>query len=116
MEAYLGLRPPTDREGILQDVHWSNGLYGYFSTYSLGNFLSVQLYDAAVQAHPQIPDEIAEGRFDALRGWLTENIYRHGRKFEPNELVQRATGEPIQSRSYMRYLKQKFGEMYGLAA
>jgi carboxypeptidase Taq len=116
METYLGLRPPTDREGILQDVHWANGLYGYFSTYSLGNFLSVQLYDAAVRAHPQIPDEIAEGRFETLRGWLTENIYRHGRKFEPNELVRRATGEPIQSRSYVRYLKQKFSEIYGLAA
>jgi carboxypeptidase Taq len=116
MEAYLGLRPPTDREGILQDVHWANGLFGYFSTYSLGNFLSVQLFEAAVRAHPEILEDLGNGRFDALRGWLTENVYRHGRKFEPNELVQRATGEPIQSRSYIRYLREKFGEIYGLAA
>jgi carboxypeptidase Taq len=116
MEAYLGLRPPTDREGILQDVHWSNGLFGYFSTYALGNFLSVQFYEAAVRARPEIPEDLANGRFESLRGWLTENVYRHGRKFEPNELVQRAAGEPMQSRSYMRYLNEKFGGIYGLAA
>lgn len=114
MEAYLGLRPPTDRQGILQDVHWSHGLMGYFSTYSLGNFLSIQLYDAAVRDIPEIPEQIARGEFGGLHGWLTDRIYRHGRKFEPNELVQQATGEPIQSRSYMRYLKGKFGEIYGL--
>ena len=116
MESYLGLRPPTDREGILQDVHWSNGLFGYFSTYALGNFLSVQLYDAALRSHPGIPDGIANGQFETLRGWMTEHVYRHGRKFEPNELVERATGEPIQSRSYVRYLREKFSDIYGLAA
>jgi carboxypeptidase Taq len=114
MDAYLGLRPPTNALGILQDVHWSQGMMGYFSTYSLGNFLSVQFYEAAVRAHPEIPDEIGRGQFDTLRGWLTENIYRYGRTFDPNDLVIRATGEPMQSRSYMAYLQTKFGELYGL--
>ena len=114
MQSYLGITPPNDTLGILQDVHWSHGMMGYFTTYSLGNILSLQLFDAAVKAHPEIPQEISQGRVEQLRGWLQENLYRHGRKFEPNELVQRITGEPIQSRSYMRYLKTKFGEIYGL--
>lgn len=114
MEEYLGIRPPTDTQGILQDIHWSGGMMGYFPTYSLGNILSVQFYEAAVRAHPRIPEEITQGRFDTLRGWLTDNVYQYGRKFEPNELVQRATGEPLQSRSYMSYLQRKYGEIYGL--
>jgi len=114
MQSYLGITPPNDSLGILQDVHWSHGLMGYFTTYSLGNILSLQLYDAAIKARPEIPQQISQGRPDTLRCWLEENLYRHGRKFEPNELVQRITGEPIQSRSYMRYLKEKFGEIYGL--
>jgi carboxypeptidase Taq len=115
MQSYLGIVPPTDSEGILQDIHWSSGLMGYFTTYSLGNILSIQLFDMAVKQRPEIPQEIGHGQFNTLRGWLEENLYRHGRKFEPNELVERITGEPIQSRSYMRYLKEKFGEIYELS-
>jgi carboxypeptidase Taq len=114
MQAYLGITPPSDSEGILQDVHWSGGMLGYFPTYTLGNLLSVALYEAAVAAHPAIPDEVGAGEFGSLRGWLTETVYRHGRKFEPNELIQRATGAPLQSAPYLRYLNQKFGQLYGL--
>jgi carboxypeptidase Taq len=113
MESYLGICPPTDTLGILQDVHWTSTM-GYFPTYSLGTILSLQLFDTAVRARPEIPSEMAHGSFDALRGWLAENIYRHGRKFEPNELIPRATGEPPQSRSYIAYLKRKYGEIYGI--
>lgn len=113
MEDYLGIRPPTDTDGILQDIHWT-GMMGYFPTYSLGNILSVQLYDTAVEEVPEIPEQIARGTFDGLRGWLTEKVYRHGRKYEPNELIERVTGEPLQSRSYMGYLKRKYGEIYEL--
>jgi carboxypeptidase Taq len=111
MQSYLGICPPTDTLGILQDIHWT-GPMGYFPTYSLGTILSLQLYDTAIRQQPEIPDDIAQGSFEALRGWLTDNIYRHGRKFEPNELVQRATGEPLQSKSYVAYLKRKYGEIY----
>jgi carboxypeptidase Taq len=113
MQSYLGVCPPTDTLGILQDIHWT-GTMGYFPTYSLGNILSIQLFDKAVQDVPEIPHQIESGQFDALRGWLTENVYRHGRKFEPNELIQRATGKPLQSQSYIAYLKRKYGEIYGV--
>jgi carboxypeptidase Taq len=89
-------------------------MLGYFPTYTLGNILSVALYEAALREHPAIPEEIERGECGTLRGWLTEHVYRHGRKFEPTELVQRATGEPLQSRSYLRYLHAKFSDLYGL--
>jgi carboxypeptidase Taq len=114
MQGYLGIAPSSDTLGILQDVHWSGGMLGYFPTYTLGNILSVALYEAAVAAHPGIPAEIGHGEFDTLRSWLTEQVYRHGRKFEPNELVQAATGAPLQSSSYLGYLQDKFGHLYGL--
>jgi carboxypeptidase Taq len=113
MHDYLGTAPSTDALGILQDVHWSSNM-GYFPTYALGNILSVQLYDAAVSDMPNIPRDISEGSFESLRSWMTEKVYRHGRKFEPGELVERATGEPMQYRSYVAYLKRKFGDIYGL--
>lgn len=111
---YLGLTPPSDAEGCLQDIHWSMGGFGYFSTYALGNLLSVQYFNAAVSAHPDIPDDIAGGNFDTLLGWLRENIHQHGRKFDTQELTKRVTGETITSRPYIEYLKDKFGEIYGL--
>lgn len=111
---FFGIVPPTDREGILQDVHWSVGGMGAFTGYALGNLLSVQYYNAALKAHPNIPDEIAQGKFDTLLGWLTENIYQHGRKYTADELTRRITGEGIQSRDYVNYLRQKFSDVYAL--
>lgn len=113
-KAYLGIVPPTDALGVLQDVHWSAGLIGYFPTYSMGNLLSVQLFDKAVAAYPTIPTQITEGKFSDLLGWMREHIHQHGAKYQPKELIERATGEPMQSRSYMRYLKAKYSDIYGL--
>ncbi len=115
-QLYLGVAPPNDRLGILQDIHWSSGLLGYFPTYALGTMLSLQLYNCALQAHPEIPDEVERGQFDTLRTWLTSNVYRHGRKFEPLELIERVTGRPIETEPYVAYLKEKFGDMYGLTS
>ncbi len=115
MRAYLGIVPPDDgKKNILQDVHWSSGLVGYFPTYSLGNFLSVQYWDKALQDVPSIPADIEKGDFSTLLGWLRTNIHCYGRKFTPAELTQRVTGEPIQVKSYLRYLKNKYSEIYGL--
>ena len=114
MEEYLGLRPASDTDGVLQDVHWSNGLFAYFPTYTIGNVLSVQFFDAAVAAHPSIPADMSQGKFDHLLGWLQENIYQHGRMYDPNELVRRATGRTMDVQPYLRYLQTKFGEVYGL--
>ncbi len=114
MQEYVGITPPNDAQGVLQDVHWSSGLIGYFPTYALGSVLAVQLYESAVAAEPGIPDGIARGEFAPLLGWMREHVHRYGRKFEPDELVQRATGRPLDPEPYLRYLQQKFGALYGI--
>ena len=114
MREYLGLVPPTDTDGVLQDIHWSGGLVGSFPSYTLGNVASVQLFEAACRAHPAVPAEIREGRFEPLYGWMREHVYVHGRKFLPSELLERATGRTLTPEPYLRYLRGKFGELYGL--
>ncbi len=114
-EESFGIVPPNDTRGCLQDIHWAHGYIGYFATYALGNLLSVQYYNKAVEERPSIPDDIANGKFDTLLTWLNENIHQHGRKFTGNELTQRVTGEGIQSDDYIKYLQTKFRDVYGLA-
>lgn len=111
---YFGITPPDDRAGILQDIHWSLGGMGAFIGYAVGNLLSVQYYNEALHAHPDIPNQIASGDFSTLRAWLTDNIYRHGRKYDINELTRRITGGGIQSRPYIEYLRKKMTEVYAL--
>ena len=111
---YLGIEVPDDAHGVLQDVHWSGGSMGYFPTYSLGNVLSAQLYDKAVADVPSIPSDIESGTFEPLLTWLRENVHRHGRKFEPPDLIRRVTGQELTTGPYVRYLKSKFGEIYGV--
>jgi carboxypeptidase Taq len=115
--ADLGVTPSDDRDGCLQDVHWfSGGIGGSFQGYTIGNILSAQFYAAAVKAHPEIPGEIASGDFSTLRDWLVVHLYRHGRKFQPNELVERATGAAMTISPYVAYLRGKYGELYRLPA
>ena len=115
MASDLGVAPDDDRNGCLQDVHWfSGGIGGSFQGYTIGNILSAQFYAAAVNAHPQIPREIGHGEFETLHEWLLANVYRHGRKFEPSELVARSTGEPMTIGPYLAYLRGKYGELYRL--
>jgi carboxypeptidase Taq len=115
LETDLGLTPKNDAEGVMQDVHWfSDHVGGVFQGYTLGNIMSAQFYAAALKAIPDIPEQIRRGEFAPLRGWLTENVYRHGAKFTADELLQRATGMPLTIEPYMRYLKTKYGELYGL--
>lgn len=114
IEEFFGIRPANDAEGILQDIHWGLGGMGAFVGYALGNVLSVQYYNQALKAHPNIPQEIAKGDFSTLRTWLTENIYTHGRKYTADELTRRVTGEGMQSRDYVAYLKTKFTDLYDL--
>jgi carboxypeptidase Taq len=117
IKADLGIAPADDRNGCLQDVHWYNGgIGGSFQGYTIGNILSAQFYAAAVNAHPEIPDEIARGEFATLHKWLVAHIYRHGRKFEPSDLVKRATGEEMTIAPYLTYLRGKYGELYRLPA
>jgi carboxypeptidase Taq len=115
MEEYLGLVPKNDALGVLQDTHWAIGYFGYFPSYTVGNVLSVQLFEAAVDERPRILPEMERGEFGALLGWLRENVHRHGKKYEPEDLVERATGQPPSTAPYLSYLKTKFGDLYGLA-
>ncbi|MEZ4868005.1 MAG: carboxypeptidase M32 [Caldilineaceae bacterium] len=114
---YLGVTPTTHQDGVLQDVHWYAGFIGgMFQGYTLGNLLAAQ-YFAAAQAHePAISDEIAQGEFGTLHQWLQENIYRHGAKFTTSELTERVTGEQLRVDPYLVYLREKYGEIYGLPA
>ena len=112
-QADLGVRAPDDRDGVLQDVHWYGGIIGgSFQGYTLGNIMSAQFFAAALQAQPAIPEEIRGGQFETLRGWLTQNVYQHGSKFTANEIIERATGQPLSIAAYVQYLRTKYGELY----
>ena len=113
--ADLGIAPPSDSDGVLQDVHWYGGMIGGgFQGYTIGNILSAQFFAAARTAHPEIDAEIGQGAFGTLHTWLRENIYRHGSTFTTDDLVQRVTGGPLSTAPYMAYLRQKYGELYQL--
>ena len=114
MEDYLGILPPNNAKGVLQDIHWSGGMIGYFSTYALGNLISVQLWEVINRDIPNLEEQIRRGEFEALLSWLRENIHRHGSMFEPQELVQRVTGSKIDPAPYVRYLNAKYKEIYDL--
>ncbi|MCB0179760.1 MAG: carboxypeptidase M32 [Anaerolineae bacterium] len=116
MESYLGLTPPDDAKGVLQDIHWSGGMMGYFPTYTLGNILSLQFYSQTLKDLPDLPEQFAKGEFGALLEWFREHIHRHGRKFTANELIQRVTGDDgIKAGPYLNYIKRKYSEIYELA-
>jgi carboxypeptidase Taq len=114
MEEYLGIIPPTDTDGVLQDVHWSAGYIGYFSTYALGNVISGQLWETVHTDIPSLDDQIRAGKFGELLEWLVEKIHQHGSKYDPQELVERVTGSKIDPAPYMRYLTKKYVEIYGI--
>jgi carboxypeptidase Taq len=104
MRANLGVLPPDDRDGCLQDVHWYSGsIGGGFQSYTIGNILSAQFFAAAIKAHPDILSEIARGQFGTLHGWLTKNLYRHGRTLTPEAIVARATGSSMTMAPYLTY-------------
>ena len=112
----LGIVPPDDKDGVLQDIHWYYGkIGGAFQGYTIGNILSAQFYDAALRAHPEIPDEISQGNFETLRNWLIKNIYHHGRVYAPEQIVEHATGSSLSVEPFINYLKGKFGQLYGIS-
>jgi carboxypeptidase Taq len=115
MLADLGIAPSDDRDGCLQDAHWYSSYIGsQFQSYTIGNILSAQFHATALKAHPDIPHEIASGEFGPLHTWLRENLYQHGSKFAPNDLVERATGSAMNIRPYLDYLREKYGALYRL--
>jgi carboxypeptidase Taq len=114
-ERLLGLEVPGPVEGVLQDVHWSSGLIGYFPTYTVGNLMAAQLWESLREELPDIDADIERGDFAPLRAWLGENVHRHGRKYLPRELLRRVTGDDLQVDPFLRYLREKLADAGVLA-
>lgn len=113
-EQYLGIRPKSDSEGCLQDVHWSGALIGYFPTYTMGNLLSYQIWNCMKKEVGDVDGMMERGEFAPILGWLQKNVYWHGCKYTPKDLVQRVTGKPMGADDYVSGLKAKYSEIYGL--
>ncbi|MCX7750249.1 MAG: carboxypeptidase M32 [Candidatus Bipolaricaulota bacterium] len=114
MGEYLGVVPPDDARGVLQDVHWSGGMFGYFPSYALGNLYAAQLTEAAAREIPDLWGKVARGEFLPIREWLREKVHRHGQVYLPEELCRRVTGEGLSPEPFLRYVRRKYGEVYGL--
>jgi carboxypeptidase Taq len=114
MDEYLGVRPDSDAEGCLQDIHWTHGFAG-FQSYTVGSVLAAQL-DAAMRADldADVDDLIREGEFEPLLSWMNENVHRHGKRYPADELIERATGESLTAEYFLKYVEEKFGDLYGL--
>jgi carboxypeptidase Taq len=111
-QEYLGITPPNNSQGVLQDVHWSGGMIGYFPSYALGNLIGAQLWERINADIPDLPEQIRQGEFGHWLAWLREKVHRHGNKFEPQQLIQQVTGSKIDPAPYMRYLDQKYRAIY----
>ncbi|MBO0690844.1 MAG: carboxypeptidase M32 [Candidatus Dormibacteraeota bacterium] len=114
LREYLGLDPPPDAEGCLQDMHWTHPLLGGFVGYTLGNVIGAQLMVTIRESLPDLDEQLAAGEFGRLLEWLRSHLYEHGRKFTPNELLERATGRPVTAEPWIAYVRRKFGELYGV--
>ncbi len=111
---YLGVEPANDAEGILQDMHWSGGSFGYFPSYALGNLYGAQFMHALKKDMPDLDARIASGDFASLHNWLKDNIHVHGAVYEPADLLMRVTGEPLNAQYFIDYLNAKYTDLYKL--
>ena len=114
IKQFLGIDVPDDLHGVLQDIHWSEGIIGYFPTYAIGNVLAAQLWQVAQAEMPTLDDDLARGELGALRVWLRERIHRHGRLYTPAELVEQAVGGPLDPAPMLAHLRAKYGALYEL--
>ncbi len=111
---YLGIAPDRDADGVLQDVHWSAGLVGYFPTYTLGNLYAAQFFATADLELGGLHAQFARGEFQPLRDWLREKIHRHGQRYLAAELVKQVTGRELSSEPLLAHLRAKYGELYAI--
>lgn len=111
---YLGITPKNNKEGILQDIHYSDGSFGYFPSYTLGNLLSAQIMNSAKKQIPDLEQQIEKGNFKPLRDFLTKNIYKNGSRGTYNEIAKKVTGKELSSDAFISHLKTKFSEIYDL--
>jgi len=115
MERLLGVTVPGPADGVLQDVHWGAGLFGYFPTYTIGNLMAAQLWERLRADVPDVEERIAGGDFAPIREWLREHVHRHGRKFPPRDLLRRVTGSELSAEPFLRYLREKLVDAGTLA-
>jgi carboxypeptidase Taq len=113
-EELLGIIPPDDAEGVLQDIHWSMGAIGYFSTYFLGTLYAAQIYNTAIHKMPQLSEDYKTGKFSNLLIYLRENIHQHGSVYRASDLIKRVTNEDLNPDYFMKYVEKKFNPIYGL--
>ncbi len=111
---YLDIEPTDDNSGVLQDIHWSGGAIGYFPTYALGNLYAAQFFEQVTDEIDSLDDQMRQGDFAALLGWLRDNIHHHGRRYRASELVQRVTHRPLSHEPLLRHLMRKYKPLYGL--
>ncbi len=107
VQNYLGITPPNDSLGVLQDVHWSAGLLGYFPTYSLGSFYAAQIYIHLKNVYPDFDYQIEMGNFGFIRNWLKENIFSKGRLYNSNEILCQSTGSELLPNAFTDYISSK---------
>ncbi|MFW6214309.1 MAG: carboxypeptidase M32 [Alkalispirochaetaceae bacterium] len=115
MEKLLGVIPPTNALGVLQDVHWSMGAIGYFPTYALGNLYAAQFLHTLTGEIPEVWEQVEQGNLSSVLHWLREKIHRHGSAKSPAELIREVTGSALDPSHFVRYLQSKYGELYGLS-
>ena len=115
IKKYLDLSVPNDSEGVLQDIHWSGGQFGTFCNYTIGNVMAAQLINTMDKKQPNIREDINKANYSSLLDWLRENIHQHGRRYLRNELLERSTGETLNAKPYISYLKDKASQVYGLS-
>ena len=107
-ESSFGTRPPDDLQGCLQDIHWYDGAFGYFPTYTLGAMMAAQLFKAACESDKDIPAGIRKGDFRPLMGWLGENVHSKGRLVSSPDLLKAATGQPLKTEVFMNHLRCRY--------
>ncbi len=112
MQELFGISPETDSQGVLQDVHWSSGYFGYFPTYALGTIYASQLYQAMLKDLPNIEEDISKGNLSTSLNWLTENVHKYGRSLTAEEIMIKTTGKPLDIETYIDYLSKKYKELY----
>lgn len=108
MQSLLGVAPPTDREGCLQDIHWYDGFWGYFPTYTLGALIAAQLFAAAAGSIPELDGKISAGEFAPLIAWLGERVHGKGSLLSTAQLVEAATGEPLGTAAFENHLRNRY--------
>ena len=111
---YLGVTPESYAKGVLQDVHWSGGMIGYFTSYALGNLYGAQmLYKGMLRDLPNYYELIREGKVSEITKWLAEHVHSHGGTYEPKVLIEKITGEPLTAKYFLQYLEEKYSKIYG---